>query len=421
MEQTVNRPVAPPDRSYTSVHNYIYWSTLIGVFSGMLRVQIPFYLLLFYLIMLINFLLMPLIVNFARIAAWIPCFILYLAASGGIGIVFGTDTIAQVAKEFLGISVSVVYFYYFFKMIEDDVERAFSTYARIAFWFTIVAFPIWAGSCIYFHRFERLRGLTEEPTAFCILVLPAYYWYSYQYFTSRRFGTRVAVFTLAIILSESSNGYLAVAFGAVLLLSRRMKHLVFVPVVVGGLLGLAYSASADFRLRADDTLLALFTQDVSQSNYSTYALMSNLFVTQQVLKESPVIGNGLGSHVSSHQRFIGDVPGVERFLTDSADLNATEAASLALRTLSELGILGFSGVLIFLFYFYVGGNGPRAALSNALLVCFSLKVLRDGNYFGPEQFFFIFIYMLNHRQHKLEVRSIALSPSPRLSIAPSRT
>ena len=47
----------------------------------------------------------------------------------------------------------------------------------------------------------------------------------------------------------------------------------------------------------------------------------------------------------------------------------------------------------------------RAAISNALLVVFFLKLIRDGNYFAPEHFF-IFIYMLNYRQHKLEVGQV---------------
>ena len=92
--------------------------------------------------MLTNLVLMFLLVNFARIPASILCLVLYLAASGGIGIANGTDTISQVAKELLGISVSVVYFYYFFRMIGSKFEQAFLTYANIAFWFTVIAFPI---------------------------------------------------------------------------------------------------------------------------------------------------------------------------------------------------------------------------------------------------------------------------------------
>jgi hypothetical protein len=194
------------------------------------------------------------------------------------------------------------------------------------------------------------------------------------------------------------------AFGAMLLLSGRMKHFIAVPIAVGALLTLAYTASDYFQERADDTLKAISAQDVSGSNLSTYALMSNLFVTQQVLKESPIIGNGVGSHPISHARLIGNVPGVEGFLENNwVDSNATEAASFTLRSLSEFGILGFSGVLVFVFYFHVGGAGPRAAMSNAIMVNFFLKLIRDGNYFPPEQFFFIFIYIFNYRQYKLAI------------------
>jgi hypothetical protein len=422
MQNAARRSGTPATMSFTSLRSYIYWSTMVSIFSSALVIRVPFTIRLFDGIMLVNLLLMFLIVNFARIPGWILGVILYLAMSGGIGIAHGTDTLTQVAKEFLGISVCLLYFFYFFKMITNDFERAFFSYAKIAFWFAFAALPLWIGTCIYSHRYVRLQGLTPEPFTFCLLVLPAYYWYSYLYFTYRKHGGKVAIFTLAIMFSGSSNGYLGVAFGAALLLSGRMKHFVFVPVVVGALLGLAYTVSPDFRTRAVDTLLAISTQDVSGSNYSTYALMSNVLVTQEVLKESPIIGNGVGSHPISHERFIGNVPGVERFLeNNSADLNATEAASLTLRTLSEFGILGFSGVLIFLFHFHVGGTGYRAGISNAILTCFFLKLLRDGLYFPPEQFFFIFIYIFNHRQDKLEIRSIDCRAPSRLLMKPLDT
>jgi hypothetical protein len=369
--------------------------------------------------MLVNLALMLLLVNFTHIQRWILWFIFYLAASGFIGIVNGTDTAPLFIKELLGISISVIYFYFFFKLIGNDFEQAFTAYARIAFWFAVIALPIWLGNCIYFHSFVRLQGLTSEPTAFCGLILPSYYWYTYHYFTNRRHGVGVAVFTLAIILSGSSNGFLCVGFGAMLLLSKRMKHLIVFPIAVGGIFGLAYTASPDVQLRVNDTFLAAATQDVSGSNLSTYALMSNLFVAQQVLKESPVIGNGLGSHSKSHSRFIRDIPGVESFIeTGTGDLNAPDAASLAIRILSELGILGFSAVLIFLFCFYVGGSGPHSAICNAILVSVFLKLLRSGHYFPPDQFFLVFIYILNYRKHKLEALldascvSSMLSPEP---------
>ena len=305
-------------------------------------IRVPFAIRLFDVIILTNVLLMLLLIKMDRIAPWVLWLMLYLALSGGIGIVNGTDSISLVAKEFLGISVSLFYFYGFFKLIHNDFARAFLTYAKFAYWFAIIAFPLWAVSCIQIHGYQRLQGITSEPTAFCQLVLPAFYWYASQYFASRKHGLEVAVFTLAIVLSGSSNGYLCVAFGAILLLSGRKKHLLAVPIVLGGLLGLVYAVSPDFQIRINDTLLAATTEDVSGSNLSTYALISNMIVTQQVLKESPIIGNGLGSHPLSHEKFMGDVPGIQSFIdTGTSNLNAADAASLTLRVLSELGLLGY--------------------------------------------------------------------------------
>lgn len=384
--------------SKASLRTYIYYSTLLGVFSAVFFVRVPFTLRLFDAIMLVNLPLLSLFVKFVRVPGWILCSILYLALSGGIGIMNGTDTVPLFAKEFLGISVSLLYFYYFFKTIHNDFERAFRSYARIAYWFTLISFPLWAVACLQAHGYERLRGLTLEPAAFCILILPAYYWYAYLFLTYRKHAAKVGMFSLAVVLSGSSLGYISVAFGAALLLSSRRRYAIAIPVVVASLLGAAYSFSTFFRQRADDTFLAAINEDLTDANLSTYALLSNVFVTQQVLKESPILGNGLGSHPVSHARFVGQIPGVDAFLEGgSATLNAPDAASFTLRCLSELGALGFIGAIFFVYHFHVGGNGPYAAVSNAVLVCFFLKLIRGGLYFPPEQFLFIFIYMLNHR------------------------
>jgi hypothetical protein len=290
---------------------------------------------------------------------------------------------------------------------------------RISYWFCIIALPLWVASCAIEHTFVRLQGLAQEPAALCILILPAYYWYAYQYFTNRKHATELVVITIAVVLSVSSLGFIGVAFAIVLLMSGRRKLLIAAPIVIACLLGLLYAVSADFQLRANDTALAATSEDVSGANLSTYALVSNMIVTQQVLKESPIFGNGLGSHPISHERYLGDIPGVEVFVQQGMEnLNAPEAASFTLRTLSELGILGFLGVLIFLFHFHVGETGPRAAISNAILVCFFLKLIRQGMYFPPEQFFFVFIYILNYRKFKSETALNVLKARTGTTLAP---
>src|ERR1035441_164197 len=187
------------------------------------------------------------------------------------------------------------------------------------------------------------------------------------------------------------------------------------------LLGTAYEASSFFRMRVDDTLLAATTLDFEEigSNLSTYSLISNALITQQVLKESPLIGNGLGSHAISHARFLSNLRGIQFFVDMHLEnANALEAGSFTLRVLSEFGILGYLGVLAFLVHFHVGGKGHRAAISNAILVCFFLKLIRAGQYYPPEQFFFIFIYIFNHRQFIRESRTGAPVTKSRFPLAP---
>jgi hypothetical protein len=319
--------------------------------------------------------------------------------SGAIGIASGTDSTGQFLKQFLGIGINALYFYYFFRIPGNSVGRGFNTYCRIAYWVCLIGFPLWLWS-VFMNYDVRFRSITTEPAEFCTLILPAYYWYTYLYFNKRKHGRQVLVFTAALLLSNSSLGFVSAVFGIVLLLSARRKLLLAVPLVTGGLLGILYISSNNFRFRIDDTAAGLMTSDVTGVNLSTYAILSNLFVTQQVLQDSPLLGHGIGSHVLSHDRYLDAIPGMDAISQGWLDTNATDAASMTLRALSELGVFGFAGILWFLIHFHVKGTGTHAAISNAILVTFFLKLLRGGLYFPPEQFFFIFIYMMNYTEYR---------------------
>jgi hypothetical protein len=381
-----------------SLEKYIYISTLLGIFCG-LKFEASFDIQSFDFVIISNLFLMPFIVDIWRIPRWLVGLSVYLFFSGTIGIWYGTDSVGQFLKQFLGIGISALYFYYFFKIPANTVGRVFNTYCRIAYWVCLIGFPLWLWS-VFMNYDVRFRSVTTEPAEFCTLILPAYYWYTYQYFNKRKRGTEVLVFTAALVLSNSSLGFVSAAFGVVLLLSARRKLLLAVPLVVGGLLCILYFSSSNFRLRVDDTASGMMSGDVTGVNLSTYAFISNMLVTEQVLQDSPLIGHGLGSHVLSHDRYLGAVPGTDAISEGWLKTNSTDAASMTLRALSELGILGFVGILWFLVHFHVKGSGRHAAISNAILVTFFLKLLRGGLYFPPEQFFFIFIYMINYREYR---------------------
>ena len=390
------------------MRKYIYYSTIFGVFSGALIYRTAFFdIRLFYVIIPSNLFMIALISSSWWIPRWIAYLVLYLLLSGVVGIVRGTDTVGQFLKEFLGITTNAVFYYQFFRLYKNDYMRAFVDYARTGYIVCIVGFPILLFESLRAGQLTRFHSITLEPAAFCELVLPAYFWYSSNYLSQRKYGREVLIFSLAIALAGSSLGYISVAFAIFLLPFRRKTWLIAAPMVVAALVCLIYSASSDFRLRVDDTVTSLTTMEVSGSNLSTFSLISNMMVTEEVFHESPWIGNGLGSHVVSHQRLIGDIPGIESVPDSWGAANATEAGSLALRLISEQGLIGLGLVLWFIIRFHAGWQGQHAIVSNALLTCFFLKLIRGGIYFGPEQFFFILIYLLNYRSYKTASRRLA--------------
>ncbi len=387
-----------------SVKRYLHLSTLFGIFSAILAIHLGATFFLSYLVMLSNLLLIWAFLAPLVFPKWLGWLLLYLLASGAVGIYRGTDTVFLVAKQVAAIGLSALYFANFFHVEGNCVDRAWAGYAKIAYWLTLIALVMWPFQCLIEHEVVRLHGLATEPSAYCVLTLPAYYWYAYLWQSKGKHRKEVLWITLGVALSGSSTGYIAVVFGLLLLFGKRVTRLMIATVLACGLGVGLYAISSDVRLRVNDTLGALANSDVSGTNLSTFALLSNMFVTERVLAIHPILGNGLGSHILSNKAFIQDVPGVDLIEAAGWDsgANVEDASSLTLRVLSELGLMGFVGVLWFIVHFRSTGSGDRAAICGAILTVFLQKLLRGGGYSNPEQFFFIMVYMLNYRQFKQE-------------------
>jgi hypothetical protein len=401
-----NSPVAI--ESSFSVRGWVYYSTLAGVFSSALVLQIGFGLQLFYLLLLENVLLLILLQQFAipKRLLWLGA---YLLASGVIGIRCETDTVGLVAKQLLGILISAFFFYNFFRLPGNSFEQAFQDYAIAAYWVAILGFfmfPLeWATG-----RELRLQSVFSEPAMFATVCLPAAYYFANEWRSHRRYGRQLAVMLMALAFAVSSVGYLGIAFGLYLFLSGYRYCKVIAPVLIAGLIGALLYVSPPFRLRAIDTVTAIQNSDLEGANLSTFALISNMFVTERVFEDSPILGHGIGSHPISHERYLAEIPAISSFAAmDSERINAEDAASLFLRVTSEFGIVGLIGVFVFIWHYRVPGQGPRAQISFAILIYFFLKLLRGGHYFSPEQFFFILIYILNYRHFKAEMQTKAIS------------
>jgi hypothetical protein len=165
---------------------------------------------------------------------------------------------------------------------------------------------------------------------------------------------------------------------------------------VAPLATLLYFTSDHLRLRVEDSFGGLTRGDLTGVNISTYTLLSNVYVTRRALEDCLLLGTGLGSYERVHERYIGTLPGVETFIgTMNFDGNAKDANSLLLRIATEFGIAGIAG-LAYLLYRYRGSRmQPYASISNAVLLYLFMKLFREGHYFSPEMYFFVWVYVLS--------------------------
>ncbi len=119
-----------------------------------------------------------------------------------------------------------------------------------------------------------------------------------------------------------------------------------------------YAVDPHTQVRVNDTLQVIQTADVADANVSTYALLSNAYVTASVLQRRPFLGYGLGAHKIAHEQFIDSLPGFSELDPEFIDYNSTDAASLMLRTGSEFGLIG-----VLCIFWFIGRTGHAATIN----------------------------------------------------------
>ena len=397
----------------TQVLKFVLYSTTLGMFSEALTLSFGIGVQAFYLIILLNLVLM-----LALKRLWMPTglflLIAVLAFSGAVGIIRGTDTPAHFLKEFAGISISALFFCSFFRTMNFDLRKCFAIYARLAYWISIVGIFLYPIQYFVFHLY-RLQSVLTEPAHFAAICLPAVYYFADRWFRFRTCGREAAVMLFAFLLSQSSVGIIGLFVGASILIMRyRRARLLFPAVLIVCGLSLHF-ISDDFARRLDDSVFSVQNTDVSGTNLSTFALFSNLFVMENVINVHPLTGNGLGSHGISYQRYIGDLPGNNEFVEGGmGGLNAEDANSFLIRVLSDTGLLGTALMFLFLWVYRPKGDTELSTISKAVTVYFVVTLLRGGHYFSDERFFFIILYALcgiqNASERSLVVENLSLKP-----------
>jgi hypothetical protein len=308
-------------------------------------------------------------------------------------------------SQVLGITITSLYFYNIFRVL--DITEVKKTYLNYSFWIAVIGLVFYFTGITEFLNptfgNTRLISIFKEPAHYVIAVFPACY-----YFLKAKQWVRFILIFVSILFAQSSLGFIGI--GVLFMLAYlRLSNLKYVLVLLS-LLFVAFFYTYQnvelFKMRVDDStknLTVLKNGKFEQStNLSSYVLLSNMYITKLNFTDHP-LGSGIGSHhymyTTKYYKYMR--PPEYLKVQDLEFDNSFDANSLATRITSEFGLIGI-GLILFGLYWFFRGFKTDDFLLQGICVYVVLKLFRDGTYFPPELFFFVWLFYFLYQKQKSE-------------------
>jgi hypothetical protein len=352
-----------------------------------------------------------------------------LAICSLINVYMENDTIFLMLKQLLGILITGSAYYLLIKANKYDIIKVFTIYLHLALIvaaigiFQEISFligfelgydysymiPKWAFSPTDWGVL-RLNAVFMEPSHYAISMAPAVFVSLANILGKRAIRLNKPSSILIIIsalLTFSVVAYIIALISMMIIgfKTRRIKSLSLTFSIMAITFYAAYNYVPEIKLRVDDTLgVTRGAIEGTEANLSTFALASNTYVAYKSFMGNPLLGNGLGSHPMSYDKFILDIPG-DTYKEGLLWLNREDAGSLFLRIASETGLIGILVVFYFIIKFYLVNRHDKSTeiMSNAVLILFLASLFRMGHYFYNGLFFFIWLYYFAYKKHHVLV------------------
>lgn len=375
-----------------SASKYILFSSVIAIFSEAIYFKFLIDWKLFYLIIIVNFYLLNRLKKITLDKNFFYLFLFLFFHGVCVSLLYGIP-IKSLFSQLIGISVLATYYYNFVNHYSKT--ELVKTYTDISFVVALIGYPLLLFG--FTNDGIRFQSIFTEPAHYAIVVLPA----CYYYFKEKKYSRFLVLFG-SLILSQSSIGYIGCLLMICLPLINRKRILLFLSLLPFLVLVsiLVYQKNPRVNLRVTQTyesLKALKTGKFKyETNVSTYALLSNMFVAKENFLDHP-LGTGLGSHHHMYtEKYYNKIRPPSYLITLEHDkINSQDAASLFLRLLSDLGIFGLLLILFFIFITIKLFGLNNLNIEQGIAIYILLKLIRDGHYFPPEFYFFMFIFYLS--------------------------
>ena len=313
------------------------------------------------------------------------------------------NPIQSLIAQLLGISLSSIYYQNLIKYF--SVKKLFEVYLDFSFYIAIIAIPMFYLNINVFSV-GRLNGILAEPAHYAAIMLPAIY-----SFLRKKKYVRLLVVLLTVILSKSSIGFIGLALIIIIPLVKVKVFLKYSWIVI---LLLSFSiyylstvwdkptdgsgvSSLVIRLKeTEKSLGSIFSGKFEKNtNLSSYAFLSNAFVTKEILLNKP-LGTGLGSYRHEYDKYYSKMkPPAYLIRMNLSKINKTDANSLFFRMVSDFGIFAFLLIAYFIYRSFKLFKNEKRIAQQSIFFYLTLKLIREGHYFPPEFYFFLLIFLKN--------------------------
>lgn len=385
-----------------SIKKYLIYSSIFAIFTEAFFFNFIIDWKLIYLILLINYVILIKIRKISLNIYFVYLMLFFLVHGIIMYIIIGI-TPNYLISQIIGITIISTYYYNFIPLYKK--EEIINIYLKLSVWVASIGYLLMLlGINI---NDGRLQSIFKEPAHYAIVVVPA----CYYLLKTKKYLSFTIVFG-SLILSQSSIGYIGCALMFILtnISLKRVKYfLITIPLLIIAFI-FVYNNFIFLKLRVDDTYETLSAVNTGifkpQTNQSSYAILSNAFIANKNVQDHP-FGSGLGSHFHMHTKVYLKQMRPPPFLVTlkSEKINAPDAASLFLRLISETGIIGFFLIVYLLYLSSKSYLSDNHYFAQGIFIYLLLKLFRDGHYFPPEFFFFIWMIYYSFKNEIHETKN----------------
>jgi len=387
------------------IDKFILYTSIFALFSESFKFHFVINLKLFYVIILLNSLL--LITKKSYYLNTKHLLILGILILHGVIIyTFNQNNIIHLVSQIIGISISSFYYYNFIRCY--GTELVIDLYLKFAYVIALLALPMLFFSINMFDH--RLNGIMTEPAHYATIMIPALY---VLFRRKKHFWAGVILIT--ILLSRSSLGFIGLILIAILpiLKPKYIFRLSIVLLLGGFVIGnyLANHWNENFGDQTNNQVVRRVKQTYNSfitiktgkfkqdTNLSSYALISNMFITKTSFLNAP-LGTGIGSYASQYDKYFPNMspPSYLRHST-LIKVNREDANSLFLRLLVDLGVFAFLLLFYFLWRGFNVSQKKEGFMQQGTFIYLILKLIREGHYFPPELYFFLILFLKDFNEN----------------------